>query len=54
LAEEQSFKFSVKVVNTTAVSAAQSANCILLHAYIHVQLLVSSCASTNKNFMQLI
>jgi len=31
-AEEQNLKFSIKVVNKTAVSAAQSAKCILLHA----------------------
>jgi len=32
-AEEQSVKFSVKLVNKTAVSATQLAKCILLHAY---------------------
>jgi len=32
LAEEQSLKFSVKVVYKTAASAAQLAKCILLHA----------------------
>jgi len=32
-AEEQSLKFSVKVVNKTASSASQLTKCILLHAY---------------------
>jgi len=31
-AEEQSLKFSIEVVNKAAESAAQFANCILLHA----------------------
>jgi len=30
---EQSFKFSIKVMNKTVASAAQFAKCILLHAY---------------------
>jgi len=29
--------FAIVVVNKTATSAAQLANCILLHAFIHVQ-----------------
>jgi len=37
-------------VNKTAASAAQSAFCFTL---VHVQLLVSNCARTNKNFIQL-
>jgi len=32
-AEEQSLKFSIKVVNKAAASAAQLTKCILLHAY---------------------
>jgi len=44
LAEEQSLKFSIKVVNKTATSAAQ-----LAHAYLRTTA-VPSCASTNKNF----
>jgi len=39
-------------VNKTAASAAQSAKCILHHAYSRTTA-VSSCARTNKNFMQL-
>jgi len=35
-------------VNKTAASASQLAKCIML---IHVQLLVSSCARTNKYFI---
>jgi len=31
--EAQSLKFSIKVVNRTAASAAQFAKCILLHVY---------------------
>jgi len=31
--EEQSLKFSFKIVNKTAASAAQFAMCILLHTY---------------------
>jgi len=50
-AEEQSLKFSVKVVNKTAASDAQLAKCILLHAYSSTILLVSSCSRTNKNFI---
>jgi len=34
-AEEQSLKFSVKVVNNAAASAVQLAKCILFHAYSH-------------------
>jgi len=49
-AEEQRFKFSIKVVNKTAASAAQIAKCILLHAY-SCTTAAPSCASTNKNFM---
>jgi len=48
---EESFKFSVKVVNKTA-SAAQLAKRILHHAF-SLQLSVSSCARTNKSFIQL-
>jgi len=33
LEEEQSLKFSIKVVNKTAASATQFAKCILLHVY---------------------
>jgi len=33
LAEEQSLKFFIKVMNKTAASAAQFASCILLHGY---------------------
>jgi len=33
LAEEQSLKFSIKVVNKIAASPAQFVKCILLHAY---------------------
>jgi len=40
-------------VNKAAVSAAPLAKCILLHAYLHIQQLALSRASTNKNFMQL-
>jgi len=40
-------------VNKTAASAAQSAKCILLHSYIHVQQLALSCARTNKKFISL-
>jgi len=40
-------------VNKTAASAAQLAKCVLLHL-IRVQLLVSSCAKTSKNFISLI
>jgi len=40
-------------VNKTAASAAQLAKCILLHAYSRTTA-VSSCASTNKNFISLI
>jgi len=39
-------------VNKTAASAAQFAKCIF--TLIHVQLLVSSCARTNLNFIQLL
>jgi len=49
-AEEQSLKFSIKVVNKTAWSDAQFAKCILLHAYSHT-IAAPSCASTNKNFI---
>jgi len=53
--EEQSLKFSIKVVNKTATSARQLANCILLHAYSHTGTTAAlSCASTNKNFIQVI
>jgi len=41
-------------VNKTAISAAQLAKCILLHAYSRYATAVSSCASTNKNFISLI
>jgi len=53
LAEEQSFKFSIKVVYKTAASAAQFAKCILLHAYSRT-IAAPSCTSTNKNFTLLI
>jgi len=36
-------------VNATAASAAQLT--VLLHAVIHEQLLASSCARTNINFI---
>jgi len=49
-AEEQSLKFSIKVVDKLAASATQLAKCILLHAYSG-SAAVFSCASTNKNFM---
>jgi len=41
LVQEQSLKFSIKVVNNTAAAAVQFAKCILLHAYllfIYIQL----------------
>jgi len=47
LAEEQSLKFSVKVVQKKAARTAQLANCILLHAYSCITATLS-CASTNK------
>jgi len=43
----------VKVVNKIAASAAQLANCILLHAYSRTTA-APSCLSTNKNFIQFI
>jgi len=52
-AEEQSFKFSIKVVNKTAAIAVQFAKCILLHAYSRT-IVAPSCASTNKNFILLV
>jgi len=45
--EEQSLKFSIKVVNKTAASAAHIAKCILLHAY-SCTTAVPSCARTQK------
>jgi len=45
-AEEQSLKFSIKVVNKTATSAAHFANCILLLAYSRITA-APSCVSTN-------
>jgi len=45
-AEEQRLKFSVKVVNKTAASAAQLAKCILLHVYSRTT--VSSHLRENK------
>jgi len=36
-------------MNKTAASAAQLTKCIFM--LIHVQLLASSCARTNKNFI---
>jgi len=39
-------------VNKSSTSAAQLAKCICF-TLIHVQLLVSSCARTNKSFIQL-
>jgi len=50
LAEEQSLKFLIKVVNKTAVSATLFAKCILLHAYSCLTAALS-CTSTNKNFI---
>jgi len=50
-AEEQSPKFSVKVVNKTVASAAQSAKCILLYAYSRT--IASFQLHENKNFIQL-
>jgi len=38
-------------VNKTAASAAPLATCVLLCMLIHLQLLISSWASTNKNFI---
>jgi len=32
--QKQSLKFSIKVVNKTAASAAKLAKCILLHSYL--------------------
>jgi len=49
-AEEQSLKFSIKIVNKTAESAAQFAKCILLHTY-SCTTAAHSGASTNKNFI---
>jgi len=40
-AEEQSLKFSIKIVNKTAASAAIFPKCILLHAYLFMY----SCSS---------
>jgi len=40
-------------VNKTTASVAQLANAFCFDMLIHVQLLVSSCASTNKTFIQL-
>jgi len=48
LKEDQDLKFSIKAVNKIAVSAAQFAKCILLHAYSRTTA-ATSCASTNKN-----
>jgi len=50
LAEEQSLKFSIKVVNKTVASAIQFANYLLLHAYVCTTA-APSCTSTNKNFI---
>jgi len=47
LAEEQSLKFSIIVVNKIAASVAQFAKCILIHAYSRTTA-ASSCAKTNK------
>jgi len=41
------------VVNKTAASDAQFAKCVLLHAYSRATA-ATSCASTSKNFIQLI
>jgi len=49
-AEELSLKFSIKVVNKTAASAAQLAKCILLHAYSCTNA-VPRCTTKNKNFI---
>jgi len=48
--EEQSLKFSIKVVNKTTASATQSAKCSLLHAYSRTTS-APSCMSTNKKFI---
>jgi len=48
--EQRSFKFSGKVMNKTAASAAQFAKCILLHANSRTTT-APSCASTNRNFV---
>jgi len=50
--EEQNLKFSIKIVNKTAASAAQFLKCIFLHACSCIAA-VPSCASTNKNFISL-
>jgi len=49
-AKELSLKFSIKVVNKIAASAAQFTMCNCLHAYSRTTL-APSCASTNKNFI---
>jgi len=52
MSKEQSLKFWVKVANQTAVSAAQLAKCILLHASAHTTV-APSCERTSKNFILL-
>jgi len=49
-AEEQSLKFSAKIVNKTAARVAQLTKRILLRAYTRTTA-VPGCASTNKNFI---
>jgi len=49
-AEEQSLKFSTKVLNETAAIATQFAKCILLHAYSRT-IAAPSCTRKNKNFI---
>jgi len=51
--EEQSLKFSIKVVNKTAASALPFAKYILLHAYLCTTA-APSCTSPYKNFILLI
>jgi len=48
----ESLKFSVKVVNKTAASAAQLVNCILLHAYSRTT--ASSQLRENKQKLQIV
>jgi len=50
LAEEQSLKFSIKVMNKAAASATEFVKWILPHAYKFTTD-ASSYTSTNKNFI---
>jgi len=38
-------------VNKTAASVAQSAKCILLHAYSRIQLLAPNCCSRTSKYL---